>query len=130
MTKRAEQGRPFDTEYFLDYYDQYRSSLEDLFPSERHFLPEFAIANQSYLDIGCARGGMYDIITECAAPIEYTGIDISEPLIHQARIDHPGLAFFTYDGIQLPFENSSFDRVLTLGTTVHDPKFCSLIKEA
>ena len=85
MTKRSDQGKPFDTEYFRDYYDQYRSSVEDLFPSERHFLPEFAIANQSYLDIGCARGGMYDIITECAAPIEYTGIDISSSLSSRSR---------------------------------------------
>ena len=126
---REGQKTPFETPYFLDYYAGYRHQYSDLFESEKVFFDDFGVRDSSILDVGCARGGMYQIFNERLGPVNYTGIDISPEMIRQAKIDNPGVAFSVYDGVTLPYAADQFDRVLSLGTTVHDPEYTTLIHE-
>ena len=121
---------PFNTSYFQTYYQNYRDKLEDLFDSERHFIHEFVQPRKTYLDIGCATGGMSQILSMLEPSIRYTGIDISPQMIHAAQKNYPTMQFLVYDGSHLPYPNHDFDRVLSLGTTVHDLHYETLLKEA
>lgn len=130
MTREIDQKKPFNTDYFEDYYTDYRNKFEDLFDSEKKFMNEFSSLNGSYLDIGCALGGMYEILHALNPKIHYTGIDIAPKLLAIAKKKYPDCEFRLYDGISLPYDNNTFDRILTLGTTVHDPNFTDLLLEA
>ncbi len=130
MGSRSNKNLPFGTDYFCNYYKGYRNKFEDLFESEKHFIQEFVAPNKKYLDIGCAVGGMYEIMNSIQPSISYAGVDLSPEMIKCARKNYPSIDFQVYDGMRLPFNDNSFDRVLTLGTTVHDPLFEALLTEA
>ncbi|OGX04584.1 MAG: hypothetical protein A3G87_06055 [Omnitrophica bacterium RIFCSPLOWO2_12_FULL_50_11] len=76
------------------FYSQHRSRPEDLYPSERRFLPWLARQATSVLDTGCAAGGFIHIWRFYHPNVEYTGIDISSALIETARRLHPNELFF------------------------------------
>ena len=68
----------FETDYFSDYYTDYRLSIDDFFDSEKVFFKQFISENKSYLDVGCALGGFYSILNEKCSSYSYIGVDISE----------------------------------------------------
>ena len=121
---------PFSTNYFLDYYTGYRDKESDLFDSEKYFLKDFLQDSKSILDIGCATGGMYNILKEKKSEINYSGIDVAENLINEAQKKFPKINFLVYDGTQLPYDDSIFDGVISFGTTVHDQDYFTLLSEA
>ncbi|KGF72269.1 hypothetical protein DO97_11000 [Neosynechococcus sphagnicola sy1] len=89
----------------VDFYSQHRNSPADLYPSERRFLPWLARQSVSVLDTGCAAGGFSQIWQAYNPGIDYTGIDISAPLIEAAQQLHPDLQFHCANlvtGIDLP----------------------------
>jgi SAM-dependent methyltransferase len=68
------------------------------------------------LDAGCGPGVMTDVIL--ARGFAYDGIDLSEPMIMEARRrfrEDPRARFRVADLHDLPFEDDSFDVVLSLG---------------
>lgn len=126
---RHELARVFDSDHFVRYYAGYRCRYEDLFASEKHFMDEFLRRGKSFLDVGCARGGLYEIIGERVGVFRYKGVDISAALIGAARKKYSGADFELYDGARLPVDDNSHDRVLCLGVTVHDRQFLGVIRE-
>ena len=129
MARETPQDAPFDTEYFQDYYKGYRNHIGDLFDSERRFLDRFCQQGRSYLDVGCALGGMSQILGKLGGRITYTGVDVSRKMIQGARRKHPEFEFDVVDGVELGYPDSSFDRVVSLGTTVHDQEWKRLLSE-
>ncbi len=130
MTKREiNQADPFESEYFNDYYKDYRRNFVDLFDSEKYFLKEFINENETIYDVGCAVGGMYEILSSMKSEIRYQGVDIAEKMIDQARKNYPNINFEVVDGINLPEKDDSFDGVLSFGTTVHEQQWEKLISE-
>lgn len=129
MSREIDLQSPFNTAYFKDFYNSYRNRYEDLFPSEQRFFDEFAQPKKSYLDVGCAVGGIYAILAARCTDFKYTGVDIAHELLELARRAHPGIDFRHCDGITLPFANNAFDRILSLGTTVHDQEYGRLVRE-
>lgn len=81
----------------VEFYTQHRHRPEDLYPSERRFLPWLAQQATSILDIGCAAGGFRKIWQHYNPGIQYSGIDISESLIAAARQLHPSVSFLQGD---------------------------------
>ena len=128
--REIDLKEPFETDYFKEYYTNYRNKIEELFDSERHFVYEFINDASSCLDIGCAIGGMFNILSTIKPKLEYTGVDLSPKLIDEAKRLHPKATFMVNDGIKLPFSDNDFTHVISLGTTVHDQNYKQLIEEA
>jgi hypothetical protein len=128
--REIDLKQPFETLFFKEYYSNYRNKIEDLFDSERYFIHEFIDGSQNFLDIGCALGGMFEILSNLQRKLDYTGIDISPNLIAEAQRLHLDGKFVVNDGAKLPFLDRAYERVITLGTTVHDQNYKQLISEA
>ncbi len=95
----------------LDYYLSHRKEPEDLYKSERFFLPELLIQVSSVLDVGCAAGGFSRIMRSFNPNLSYTGVDITPELIEAARREFPDCRFEVSDGVNIPFPHESFDLV-------------------
>ena len=105
-----------------DYYNQYWS--DDGFHPTGQFDPEVSKVLHSHiprrsnvLDVGCGDGlaaGKMLVGREC----DYTGVDVSENAVREARRN--GLsASLIEDASSLPFEDASFDVVISLEVIEH-----------
>jgi len=75
-------------------------------------------AGDSVLDVGCAKGFMLHDMSELIPGIEVAGVDVSEYAVENAIEDmraHVRVA----DARQLPFDDASFDVVISINT-VHN----------
>lgn len=113
----------------IDYYSQHRHELSDLYPSEKVFLPRVLFPGAKVLDIGCASGGFYNIMRSLEPSIEYTGIDIAEPAITLAKEKYPGATFQVTSGLEIPFDDNSFDLVHCTSVLVVEPRYKEVIEE-
>jgi SAM-dependent methyltransferase len=100
----------------VPYYTSHRNRTEDLYPSERRFLPWLAERSESVLDVGCGGGGFAEVWRAYRPSIRYTGVDISAPLVHAAREAHPEHEFVQADcAAGLPFAEGFSDVTVALG---------------
>ena len=67
-----------------------------------------ALAPRRTLDVACGTGFVTRFL-----PGEVTGLDQSESMLEVAREQAPVATFVQGDGIQLPFDDASFERVFT-----------------
>ncbi len=116
--------------YYVSKYRKIRHTAEELFKSERFFLPRCLKPGMRVLDIGCACGGFYNILHSFEPGIEYLGVDISEVLVEEARRVYPQGRFEVVDGTDLPFSDNDFDLVQAWGVTLHEPNYKRLLAEA
>jgi len=65
---------------------------------------------KNVLDFGCGVGTSLDFFSKTLAGTKWTGVDIEESPEVNARTRTDG-EFFTYDGVNLPFEDSSFELI-------------------
>lgn len=101
----------------VSYYLAHRRTVGELYPSEARLLPELLRPGISVLDVGCATGGFCAILKELQPNILYTGVDISETMIAEARGLFPDSRFEVARADSLPFPDGSFDLVLSAGGT-------------
>ena len=113
----------------IDYYAKHRTQVSDLYLSERVFLPRVLFPGAKVLDVGCASGGFFSIMRSLEPHIEYTGIDIAEAAIELAKQKYPEAEFLATDGIEIPFEDHSFDLVHCTSVLVIEPRYRELLKE-
>lgn len=112
------------------FYSAHRSRPEDLYTSERRFLPWLARRCDSVLDVGCAAGGFSNIWRHYNPRIAYTGSDISRPLIEAARRIHPDLRFIEGDAASsLPLPDGYADVVQALGWLHWEPRYDAAVRE-
>jgi len=114
----------------VEFYSRHRNRPDDLYPSERRFLPWLARQAGSVLDVGCAAGGFAGIWRQYQPAIRYTGVDVSDSLIRQARMLHPSLEFQVgncADG--LPFPDREFAVVQALGWLHWEPRYAAALRE-
>jgi SAM-dependent methyltransferase len=69
----------------------------------------------SLLDLGCGYGALLDWMGERRADIEYRGIDLSAPMIDEAKKRHPGGVFEVRDILTAPLADNSVDFVVMNG---------------
>jgi ubiquinone/menaquinone biosynthesis C-methylase UbiE len=73
----------------------------------------------SVLDIGCGVGNFHPILAPKFGSL--SGVDISSASIEIARKRNPAVAYEVYDGMKLPYEDSSFDAAFTVCVMHHVP---------
>lgn len=88
---------PFDA-YSLDRYYVRNSILRCIQNSLGNF-------KDTLLDIGCGKMPYKDYILKNSAVTKYTGLDIETALVYDESVKPD----FTWDGINMPFENESFE---------------------
>jgi SAM-dependent methyltransferase len=112
------------------FYAQHRNRPEDLYPSERRFLPWLAKQSASVLDTGCAAGGFSNIWRHFQPDINYIGVDVSASLVEVAATLHPDLVFHQgncAEGLQFP--NRYAEVVAALGWLHWELRYRAAIKE-
>jgi SAM-dependent methyltransferase len=80
------------------------------------FLPSLGVEpDRRWLDVGCGTGMLTRAVLELAAPAEVVGIDPSEGFLAHARsrTTDARARFQTADALALPFEDESFDAVVS-----------------
>jgi SAM-dependent methyltransferase len=108
----------------VEFYTGHRDSPDDLYPSERRFIPSLASESRSLLDVGCAAGGFATIWRHWNPALSYAGVDVSEPLVDAARRLHPEDRFEVADCAEgLPFGDGEFDAVQALGWLHWEPRW-------
>lgn len=113
----------------VEFYSGNRNRPEDLYPSERRYLPGLAAGAGSVLDVGCGAGGFAAVWRGFNADLEYTGVDASAALIEAAARLHPDETFVRADGAALPFADRSFDVVAALGWLHLEPRYAGALAE-
>lgn len=113
------------------FYTQNRNQPDDLYESEKRFLPALAIRSASVLDVGCAAGGFAAIWRHYNPAIEYTGVDVSQVLIEHARQRYPhGFRFLQGDMSQgLPLSARYAHTVQALGCLHWDTEYAASLRE-
>ena len=113
-----------------DHYIQHgRRKWGDLHASVRHFLAANDLQGEKVLEIGCAAGGMYEIMTRRYGRVEYTGMDVSRAEIEHARTIYPGAAFVVGDFLTNRFKTAAFDTVCAFQVVNHQPRYRQFIDE-
>lgn len=97
------------------YYRQNRNRPEDLYPSERYFLPDVLAKVGTMLDVGCAAGGFASVVMSFNPRVRYTGADVLPAFVEQARREHPDSSFFVTDGVHFETPPGAFDLVHASG---------------
>ena len=88
-------------------------------PKEYHSLAEYVKNGDKVLDIGCGNGRfLYALYNK---DVDYCGIDASEEMIELAKFKFPKAGFLRADALDLPFENNSFDKIISMAVLHHIP---------
>jgi len=100
----------FHTDRAVDLYAD-RMTDAALFPQERTAVERyFTEPGGSVLDVGCGAGRVASLLADRG--FEATGVDVSEPLVADARARRPDLDFQVADVRSLPFESATFDHAV------------------
>jgi SAM-dependent methyltransferase len=123
----ADEQRAWGSTESLDYYRRHRQGVEDLYPSERFFLPEVARQAASMLDVGCAAGGFSALVKTFNPAIRYVGVDVVPAFVNAARADHPGAEFLVGDGVHFATPSGSFELAHASGVLHLNLRFRDII---
>jgi ubiquinone/menaquinone biosynthesis C-methylase UbiE len=105
----------------LDYNkiaDKY-SRVREKSWQEMEFLFDRLKEGDRALDLGCGNGRFYGLFKKRGAG--YVGIDNSEKMIGIAKEKYPEADFRTASGLDIPFPDSSFDKVYGIAVLHHIP---------
>src|SRR3989344_8442474 len=100
-------------------FAQTRANIWEEFRS----LSEYWQDGDSVLDLGCGNGRFYDLVCQPGKNIKYFGVDKSERLIAIAKQRYPLAQFVLNDGLDLPFGDNFFDKVLCVSVLHHLPGY-------
>ena len=114
----------------IEYYKNNRFKKADIYKSEDYFLSKILKEGFSVLDVGCAVGGFSEILKKYKEDIIYSGIDISDEMIKQARWKYPRHIFKVADGEKIPFPKEKFDLVICLGLMHLNLNWRKILKES
>ena len=74
---------------------------------------------ESVLEVGCNVGGNLMWLAELLGAERVAGVDVNERAVEIARERIPGVDARLGSGRRLPFDDASFDLVLTMGVLIH-----------
>lgn len=109
-------------------WSQGRNTIKDLYKSEKHFFLRLLKKTNSYLDVGCAGGGFFKIISSLKKKFVYFGLDISPSLIKIAKKNYKKGFFYKYDGKNIKIFKK-VDMAYSFGTLHHVNNYLSLIRQ-
>jgi hypothetical protein len=113
-----------------DYYVQRgRRRWEDLFASMRWVLEANDLGGEKILDVGCADGGMYEIMRAKYGGLSYTGLEVSAAEVRHARKAYPEARFAVGDFLANRFKAATFDTVCAFQVLNHQPRYRRFLAE-
>jgi len=86
-------------------------------------LSEYFQTGDKVLDLGCGNGRFFNLAVQPDRQVQYWGVDNSEKLIQLARQNYPAGQFVVGDGLELPFAEDFFDKVLCVAVLHHLPGY-------
>jgi SAM-dependent methyltransferase len=124
MIDNGTEKSELDAHEVLSYYEQFYTSDDFKYYTEkitkRFFRGVFSKCHikppGKILDVGCGTGYYCKIFHDLG--FQATGIDFSTTAIAKAKEHYPGLEFSVADALNLPFDLSSFDVILSYGCSV------------
>jgi len=114
----------------LHFYVTHRCTPEELYESERFFLPQVLGKVASVLDVGCAAGGFSAVMKRFNPHLRYVGVDIIPDFIELARRRYPEAEFHVADGVSMPFAAESFELVHSSGTLHLNSRYRDMVRTA
>jgi len=90
------------------------------FEEEKRTLKKYIKKDSKVLDVGCGDGRTLELLSPITK--NQVGIDHDKNVVEHARDklkDIPSIRIIVGEGVNLPFDNESFDNVLCLGTFVN-----------
>jgi ubiquinone/menaquinone biosynthesis C-methylase UbiE len=85
----------------------------------QNLMEQYVHPGDRLLDLGCGNGRVADLANTIKA--DYTGLDISERLIHIAKQQHPNGRFYVGNMMHTDFPNTYFDQVFLVASFHHIP---------
>lgn len=82
-------------------------------------LLQYITKGDKVLDLGCGNGRLFQALENKA--VDYLGVDNSEELISIAQTKYPEAKFQTASGLNLPFGENSFDKIVCIAVLHHIP---------
>ena len=114
----------------IAFYTTHRHRPEELYPSERRFVPWLAAESASLVDVGCAAGGFLAIWRHWNRALRYIGVDASPELVDTARRLHPDAEFLVGDCVEgLPLADAAGDTVQALGWLHWEERYSAALAE-
>ena len=106
-----------------------RNELNSLYKSEKHFFKPLLKKSFSFLDLGCAVGGFYNILKKNKRSFKYFGYDVSPEMISAAKKNFNKVNFNLYNGKTISKGRATVDMCFSFGTLHHTNNFYSLINQ-
>jgi SAM-dependent methyltransferase len=126
----SSPGHRVSGEALAGFYASHRHRAEDIYPSERRFLPWLAVHSRSVLDVGCAAGGFADIWAAFNHEVTYRGVDISAELVALGQRLRPQLQLEVGDAADgLALTDRCADTVQALGWLHWEPRYAAALTE-
>jgi len=99
--------------------EDFSRTREGIWEEIRFLFENYLKEGDKVLDVGCGNGRCYTLIK--SKNVEYFGIDNSEKLINLARGKYPKAKFQVADALNLPFQDSFFDKIYNIAVFHHIP---------
>ncbi|MDC0033750.1 class I SAM-dependent methyltransferase [Alphaproteobacteria bacterium] len=125
----VREQRLWEANDSIAFFSHNRHRREDLYPSEKNFLPRVVKEANSVLDVGCACGGFAQIMKGYNPSLTYSAIDIVPTMIEQARQQNPTGHYTVAAGHALPFGKQTFDLVHCSGVVHLNSSYEMIISE-
>lgn len=85
MQDEEYHAKAWGHQSILNFFDKRRLTTQDIYPSEWLFIKKNIRESISILDIGCAKGGMANVLSEHLQDFNYVGVDINAEMITAAK---------------------------------------------
>jgi SAM-dependent methyltransferase len=95
----------------------YRAVVSGYFRSLSSLLPN--PMPERILEVGCGEGHLMGWLSRGRPSVPVVGLDLSPPMLAQARRAYPPLSFAVGTAYQLPFPKATFDLVLAMEVLEH-----------
>tara|TARA_Y100000817_G_scaffold314955_1_gene316416 strand:+ start:3446 stop:4144 length:699 start_codon:yes stop_codon:yes gene_type:complete len=126
MVKKKYYKRWFEKDSISNYKDK---KFSNFFLSEKYLLKIIKKKNiRSILDIGCASGRFYEVTKRFFPKAEFSGIDIVDEQINQAKKNYPRSKFYCLDFLNDKFK-IKYDLLNATGVMQHEPRYKILLNK-
>ncbi len=126
MVKKKYYKRWFEKDSILNYKNK---KFSNFFLSEKYLLKKIKNKSiRSILDIGCASGRYFEVTKKFFPKAEFSGIDIVDEQIDQAKKNYPKSKFYCLDFLDIKFKNK-YDLLNATGVMQHEPRYKLLLNK-